>query len=326
MSDRASLRGQQLEVPAELTAAIAAVRNNASPEDWCLATYADSQGFTLQAAGSGTGGAAALAAQLTPSNVYYGLVRTTDTIDASVTVKFVFISFIGAEVSVMRKAKISTFKGTVTETFSPFHAEMLNATSPDEVSAQAVDALVGSTSHGGAVGDVGAAPVGASSAAAASTAIGGRHAARTEVVKLSAAEFSVAAPKAAAVPAEVQESVQAVRSDQDETSWALLGYNEGSTTLKVVGKGSGDAEEMNDLLDETQIMFALCRVTHVIDKSKAVKFALVSWLGERVPPLRKAKLSAVRGDAVAALSPHHVELKSVDKKAEVSASSIMQLL
>ena len=43
MSEKASLRAQQLEVPADLTAAIAAVRNNASPEDWCLATYADSR-------------------------------------------------------------------------------------------------------------------------------------------------------------------------------------------------------------------------------------------------------------------------------------------
>jgi hypothetical protein len=106
MSGKARLRAQEIEVPADLTAAIAAVRNNASPEDWCLATYADSQGFALQLAGSGTGGAAALAAALAPSNVYYGLVRTTDTIDASVTVKFVFISFIGADVPVMRKAKL----------------------------------------------------------------------------------------------------------------------------------------------------------------------------------------------------------------------------
>ena len=60
-------------------------------------------------------------------NIYYGLVRTTETIDQTEAVKFVFISFLGEKVAPMRKAKISTLKGTITEAFAPFHAELLNA-------------------------------------------------------------------------------------------------------------------------------------------------------------------------------------------------------
>ena len=53
-----------------------------------------------------------LAAQLRDDNVYYGLVRTYEQIDATRAVKFVFLSFVGEGVAAMKKAKISTLKGT----------------------------------------------------------------------------------------------------------------------------------------------------------------------------------------------------------------------
>ena len=132
-----------MSLPPELAAAVADVRSNGSATDWCLCGYADGAELTLKMVGSGTGGADALAAQLTHDNVYYGLVRTYEQIDATRAVKFVFLSFVGEGVAAMKKAKISTLKGTITESFTPFHAEMLNASDPKEVTAAAVDALLG---------------------------------------------------------------------------------------------------------------------------------------------------------------------------------------
>ena len=54
-------------------------------------------------------------------------------IGSTVAVKFIFLSFIGENVPMMKKAKTSTLKGTITEAFEPFHAELLNASTLDEV-------------------------------------------------------------------------------------------------------------------------------------------------------------------------------------------------
>ena len=70
---------------------------------------------------------------LTQDNIFFGLVRTTETIDQTVAVKFVAISFIGEAIGVMRKALISTLRGDITAAFDPFHCELLNVSTKEEV-------------------------------------------------------------------------------------------------------------------------------------------------------------------------------------------------
>lgn len=45
-------------------------------------------------------------------------------IDGHVTVKFAFISWIGNDTSIMNKAKVSTYKGALTEKFAPYHVDL----------------------------------------------------------------------------------------------------------------------------------------------------------------------------------------------------------
>ena len=68
------------------------------------------------------------------------------------------------------------------------------------------------------------------------------------------------------------------------------------------------------------------RVTQRIDASVTVKFALVSWVGEEVAPMRKARLSSLRGQASSVLSPYHTELLNVASAAEVTHEAIMKQL
>lgn len=325
---------QEVSAPG-LAAAIASVRSNACPTDWCLAAWS-ADGTALECVGSGSGGAAALSAQLDPERISYGLIRVEDKVDASDTIKFVHVSFLGERVSALRRAKCSTKKGSVTALFEPFHAEILNATSADEISPSAVAALVGNVVHGGAVGEARARSDGA--AAMAQTAIGGRAAAsknETTVQRLGGATaFSTAAPEAAAVPQAVREAIADVRSDKAASSWVLLSYEAGSLKgsarqpcLQVAGSGTGAAEEMAPLLDESQVMYALVRHSRSVDAhTSAVRFVVVSWLGPAVKPMLKAKLSVARGEALKALSPYVVELLNVDSAADVSAAAITAAL
>lgn len=82
----------------ESRAALAEVRKG-SGNDWALLGYAG-QTNALQLVGTGSGGLAALRAKLDGNNAYYGLLRTTEKIDDSVTTKFVFVICIGEAVKV----------------------------------------------------------------------------------------------------------------------------------------------------------------------------------------------------------------------------------
>ena len=147
------------------------MRDNNTPTDWVLASLsAESEGdLALCVVGSGNGGTNELRERLTQDNIvrraqplqqsldcdtrgfghprprpqFFGLVRTTETIDNTVAVKFVAISFIGEAIGVMRKARISTLRGDIKAAFDPFHCELLNVSSRAEVTVAAVTAQLG---------------------------------------------------------------------------------------------------------------------------------------------------------------------------------------
>ena len=293
------------------------MEENASPVDWCLCAYEAEPGLGIVMVGSGEGGAAALAANLLDDNIYYGLVRTTEQIDKTMAVRFVFVSYIGEGVKPMRKAKMSTFKGTVTAFFEPFHAEILNATSKAEVTAEAMTEMLKRTD--GAVGTAKATPRREQEVRVTKTMGGGGAGGVLSSAPMAHDEVPVAPEVAAAVAA--------VRSDADPTTWCCLGYTDSKTpSLMLVAMGEGAAEAMQRHLGKAHVLHGLVRVSQQVDRSATVKFAALSWLGDEVPPLRKAKLSSMRGAVDKLLSPVHAELLNVSEASSVSHQAIMERL
>jgi len=126
---------------------------------------------------------------------------------------------------------------------------------------------------------------------------------------------------------EVAQAIAAVRSDSTETTWACLGYTDGKAPeLRVVATGVGPADRLQPHLDASQVLYCLVRVGQQVDHSMTVKFAAISWLGDEVAPLRKAKLSSMRGSVDRLLSPVHTELLNVSEAGSVSHAAIMQRL
>ena len=71
---------QAVAMPPELPAALADVRSDASPTNWCLCGF-EAAGLGLAMMGSGGGGVGAMAELLSTDNIFYGLVRTTQLVD-----------------------------------------------------------------------------------------------------------------------------------------------------------------------------------------------------------------------------------------------------
>jgi hypothetical protein len=113
--------------------AIADVRYDGSDTDWVLITYDGPRSNTLKLAGIGSGGLNELKGHLQENVVMYGLLRTTEQIDDSVTVKFCHIDWRGERIHTMQRAKLATHSGAIRELFHPFHVD-INASTEDEIS------------------------------------------------------------------------------------------------------------------------------------------------------------------------------------------------
>lgn len=55
---------------------------------------------------------------LSDNIVAYGLLRKTDKIDESLTIKFVFINWVGENIDRMHRARLGTYQGAVRELFA----------------------------------------------------------------------------------------------------------------------------------------------------------------------------------------------------------------
>jgi len=127
--------GQQANVTfldeVEVKAALKDVRSDSTETNWALVTYDGPNSNNLILAGKGTGGISELSDHLTNDNVGYALLRETEKIDDSVTVKFVFIDWTGENINRMLRARLGTHSGKVKEVFSPYHVDLHTSDKPE---------------------------------------------------------------------------------------------------------------------------------------------------------------------------------------------------
>lgn len=115
--------------------AIAQLRKDGTGVNWVLTGYEGQSKLVL--IGSGSGGLSELKSHVNADSVNYGLIRTENIVDDHVTTKFVFIIWIGENVKSIRRAKIATHKGAITEFVGQFHVD-ITAQTPDELTDEIV--------------------------------------------------------------------------------------------------------------------------------------------------------------------------------------------
>jgi len=295
------------------------VRSNDNPANWLLFTYSDTAKNTLDFSGSGSGGVEELKGLLSESKTSYGLVRVTDKIDNSVTVKFVLIVWVGEKVPFVKKAQVTTHKGSVRALFGQYHNDV-HANTLDEITENIVMSKVrdasGTAQHvkdgptTSSPAAVSHSPATTSSPSPQQTTPQPRAAASSAPKK----EAAGAAPKATssmvtfAEEETLRAAIKAVRADNDPTDWLLMGYEGNTNTIKLVATGQGDLDELITHLKDDQILYGLYRTTDTIDNTVAVKFVMIVWVGEKVAVFRKARITTHKGDVTSFLGQYHVDV------------------
>lgn len=85
-----------------------------------------------------------------------------------------------------------------------------------------------------------------------------------------------------------REAYNEVRDDNTETSWAVFKYD--GVMIVPGGQGTDYGEFMNMCTDDARL-FAFVRVTTGDAMSKRAKFTLITWIGENITGLQRAKVS-----------------------------------
>jgi len=277
--------------------AIREVRDaNGSDTNWMAVTYDNPKTMKLKLLGKGTGGADELSGMLTPEIAVYGLIRVVDRIDNSDTVKFATVLYLGEKIPRMLRAKISVHQNAVREFIGQAHVDY-SCSTPAELTNEVIVSKVTITSGSSSrvIDSANGRPIG----------LGGKDSAgvtgRVTVTK----KEEINTDSFAEGQEAVQEALAAVRSDVDETVWALFEFDGSKLVFCEKGTGSVD-EEVVPKLRSSAMMYGLVRKIERFELTDTVKFAFITYIGADVPVMLRGRLNAYSSMIDDVFSPYHV--------------------
>jgi len=302
------------------------VRANDTATNWCLFTYSDSKKNTLELVGSGSGGIEELKQHLSETKMFYGLVRVTDKIDNSVTIKFVFIIWCGEKVPFVQKGKMTTHKGSISSLMGQYHNDIncsnLNELSEEVIMSKVRDASGTAVHVKDAVNPqpqtssvVISTPVNttATGASPSTSSFRGSGTNSTSAPRAAgAAKQSPGVPQSATVVQFIDEeglrqAIKNVRDNKHDNDWMLMGYEGNTNKVVLVGTGDQGLEQLISHLEDDKILYGFYRTTDTVDNTVAVKFVLIIWVGEKVAIIRKARITTHKGEITAFVGQYHVD-------------------
>ncbi|EFA75801.1 actin binding protein [Heterostelium album PN500] len=106
---------------------------------------------------------------------------------------------------------------------------------------------------------------------------------------------------------QLEQNYQKVLSDADETNWCVFGYDASGKNIVFQAAGTGGIEELKGHLAEDQCQYAYLRVISGDAESKRAKFVFISWCGEGVGALKRAKMSVHKASVKKVIKNYGVE-------------------
>jgi hypothetical protein len=300
----------------EIRDAIADVRNDKTSTNWALVSYQGENTNDVGLLGKGDGGIDELISLLKDDIVAHGLLRVTEKFDNSITVKFVYINWVGESIHRMLRARLGTHSGAIKELITPYHVNV-DATNLSEISEEIVTRTVSKAS--GTAVHVLATQKGGSSSPSAN--FKGSSSPAGAVKGVSGVPKSTDNVKFGDEGG-IRKAIQDVRSDATATNWVLLTYDgPNSNTIVLAGSGDGGSEELISRLKDDNVGYGLVRQQEKYDDSVRVMFAYVNWVGENIPRMQKARLGTHTGAVKGLLAPYHADIDATNHS-EISPESI----
>lgn len=283
-------------------AAISDVRNDNSEVNYVICGHVDGKPNVIGVLYTGID-PSEIGSKMDPSESLYALARYETKFDLSTTVKFVYIHWIGESLPVAKKGRYGVVHGSIEARFSPYHL-LVEASTPEDLSSDKIlQTLMESA--------------GTKSKVLEDDQIPQRQMRGFTATQLpqrnKKSNFGVSAVSAKGAEVEilpeVQEAVARVRSDGDPATWMVAGYKDSNPKgpLVCMGCGEGGLDELKNNLDDSLPMYGLYRVSHTdADDITTVKFVYICWVGTKVKPMAKAKISTHKGTAEEIFCPAHV--------------------
>eukprot|EP01116_Phalansterium_solitarium_P022718 TRINITY_DN7607_c0_g2_i1.p1 TRINITY_DN7607_c0_g2~~TRINITY_DN7607_c0_g2_i1.p1 ORF type:complete len:541 (+),score=182.19 TRINITY_DN7607_c0_g2_i1:50-1624(+) len=292
--------------------AIQEVRSDKTDTDWVLFTYESPKSQKIKLGGKGSGGVSELCEHLSADQVGYALVRKTDQIDDSVTVKFAFINFVGEKVPIMQRARISIHKSPMKDFIGQHHVDHTTSSLDELTDAIILEKVQITSGTASRVLDSSGAKQGVTSSQ--SRATGGSAVTPKKSGDLS---FDLDA---------IKEGFSLIRSDPPAATWMLASYD-GPNSNHVVRQatGTGDVAELVAHLKDDMVGYALVRKTEQFEMSETVKFVFIRFVGDNINRMLRARLGTHLGAVQTLFHPYHVALEASTPN-EVSEEILAQLI
>eukprot|EP00698_Gefionella_okellyi_P007827 TRINITY_DN1913_c0_g1_i1.p2 TRINITY_DN1913_c0_g1~~TRINITY_DN1913_c0_g1_i1.p2 ORF type:complete len:235 (+),score=55.20 TRINITY_DN1913_c0_g1_i1:1040-1744(+) len=107
---------------------------------------------------------------------------------------------------------------------------------------------------------------------------------------------------------EVKKAYESVRDDSGATSWAWFRYHPSKTALQVHTSGSGGWSDFLKPIDISLPMYGFCRYNW--EERGRTKFIFVSFIGEKVPALKKARIGHDKATVTNFFKGSHITLEA----------------
>eukprot|EP00032_Breviata_anathema_P001457 JZ552860.1.p1 GENE.JZ552860.1~~JZ552860.1.p1 ORF type:complete len:212 (+),score=29.20 JZ552860.1:11-646(+) len=118
---------------------------------------------------------------------------------------------------------------------------------------------------------------------------------------------------------DVKEKLDRVHNVNDDLKWILLSYEgESTNVLKEFGSGTGSVGDIQPLLNDKMIAYALVKVLDVLAEQSSVKtvstyrFALIVFIGDHVSGARKARIATNKQSVLKFIGHYNVEIAFSD--------------
>jgi len=113
-----------IKFDSEVINAWQAVRNDKESANWILVGLSDSEKDTAILVGSGTGGLSEFMDSVVEDKVLFGVFRVTAVDQDSRRAKFIYVTYAGSGVGILKKARVSTQKPQFENFFKGVHVSV----------------------------------------------------------------------------------------------------------------------------------------------------------------------------------------------------------